>query len=328
MPVEELSSFQALETLEPDWLDLCDRDPNATPFQSPHWLLPWWKHFGSGELLALPTRENGRLAALAILCIFRDEDDPSESLGMFAGTGVTDYLDMLLAPGATAEETVACLSGANCAMWDLQQLRPSSLLLSCAVPDGVASDFEDQEACPVLSIAGAGGELSNLVSTHFRKKLRYYRRSLERTAPVTIESPDAASLDEALSALFELHAARWKQRGLPGVLADDAIQSFHREVAPRMLAAGALRMYVMRHGDRIIAVFYGFAHHNTVYYYLGGYAPDLEKLSPGTLIVAHAIEEAMRDGAAVFDFLRGAEEYKYAWGATDRMNRRRRIYRA
>ena len=93
-----------------------------------------------------------------------------------------------------------------------------------------------------------------------------------------------------------------------------------------MLDAGALRMYAMRIGDRIRAIFYGFAAHGTVYYYLGGYDPELEKISIGTTIVAHAIEEAVRDGATTFDFLRGAEEYKYAWGATDRMNRRRQLF--
>ena len=35
------------------------------------------------------------------------------------------------------------------------------------------------------------------------------------------------------------------------------------------------------------------------------------------------MEQAVRDGAKTFDFLRGAEEYKHAWGARDRMNRRR-----
>lgn len=327
MAVEQLSSFEALQTLESDWMRLLERDPNATPFQSPHWLLPWWRHFGSGELLALATRDDGALTALAPLCVFRDEDDPEESLGMLMGTGVSDYLDMLLAPGALASEIVQCLAEANCAMWDLQQLRPESSLLNAPLPDGAGSEVEDQEPCLLLLIAGAGEELSNLLSTHARKKLRYYRRSLERTAPVTIETPDTSSLGEALTALFDLHAARWQQRGLPGVLADDVIQAFHREVAARMLSAGSLRMYVMRHGERIIAVFYGFAQHDTVYYYLSGYAPELEKLSPGTLIVAHAIEEAVRSGARTFDFLRGAEEYKYSWGATDRMNRRRRIAR-
>jgi CelD/BcsL family acetyltransferase involved in cellulose biosynthesis len=87
-------------------------------------------------------------------------------------------------------------------------------------------------------------------------------------------------------------------------------------------------MYATRRDERIVAVFYGFAHGGTVYYYLSGYDPELEKLSIGTLIVAHAMEEAVRDGATTFDFLRGAEEYKYAWGATDRMNRRRQLFRS
>jgi len=86
-------------------------------------------------------------------------------------------------------------------------------------------------------------------------------------------------------------------------------------------------MYATRCNDRIVAVFYGFALHDTVYYYLSGYDPDLEKLSIGTILVAHAVEQAVRDGAQTFDFLRGAEEYKYTWGATDRMNRRRQLFK-
>jgi CelD/BcsL family acetyltransferase involved in cellulose biosynthesis len=87
-------------------------------------------------------------------------------------------------------------------------------------------------------------------------------------------------------------------------------------------------MYATRVNDRIVAVFYGFAHGGSVYYYLSGYEPELEKLSIGTLIVAHAVEQAVHDGATSFDFLRGAEEYKYMWGAKDRMNRRRQLFRA
>jgi len=109
------------------------------------------------------------------------------------------------------------------------------------------------------------------------------------------------------------------------MLADDVIQQFHREVAQAMLEARALRMYAMRVAGRVVAVFYGFADASTVYYYLSGYDPELENLSPGTLIVAHAIDCAVRDGATTFDFLRGAEDYKLSWGAKERMNRRRQL---
>ena len=50
-------------------------------------------------------------------------------------------------------------------------------------------------------------------------------------------------------------------------------------------------------------------------------------MSIGTVILAHAIDEAVREGCITFDFLRGAEDYKYAWGAQDRINRRRQLTR-
>ena len=323
MAVEELTSIEQLQAIERAWSDLWQQDPLATPFQSPQWVLPWIRHFASGEILTVAIRENGRLDAIAPCFILRDEDDPSESLGMLLGTGNSDYVDMLRAPDAAIDPVVDRLAAADCAMWDLQQLRVSSALLHVPAPPQWSDEVEDHDVCLVLSL----DDLGDATSTHFRKKLRYYRRSLEREGRLSIETPTADSIDEFMTALFDLHAARWKKRGLPGMLAAEVDQSFHRDVARGMLADGALRMYAMRLNDRIVAMFYGFANHGTVYYYLSGYDPALEKFSPGTVIVAHAVEEAVRDGAQTFDFLRGAEDYKYAWGATDRMNKRRRLIR-
>ena len=304
---------EELVALGPEWLDLWRRSPSATPFQSPMWLLPWWRHFGSDELHVIEIRERGRLEALAPLYILRDD---SESLGLFIGTGMTDYLDVL----ASREQCALIideLTKANCQVWDLQQLRPNTPILETRTPSGWSDNIEDQDPCLVLSLQGLS------LSTHFKKKLRYYTRSLEREGEVRFEEANAQNLDAMLESLFELHTARWQRRGMSGMLGDDVVRAFHSEVARAMFDAGALRMNSMRAGDRVVAVFYGFADSSAVYYYLSGYDPDLEKLSPGMLIVAHAIECAVRDGATTFDFLRGAEDYKYSWGAKDRLNRRR-----
>jgi CelD/BcsL family acetyltransferase involved in cellulose biosynthesis len=324
MQVDLITSLGELDTLAAEWSELWHRAPNATPFQSPHWLLAWWKHFGDGELAVCTARDGDRLSALAPLYVVRDPDS-DESLGMLLGTGVSDYLDVL----STADfaPLLARLLEINCQMWDLQQLRPSSPLLSATLPDGWGEYGEVMDQCPVLSLENAGDELQGLLSTHARKKLRYSRRTAEREAETVYEEATADSLDELLTALFELHAARWQQRGLAGVLADDVIQLFHRDAARRLLTAGALRMHAMRMNGRIVAVFYGFAHQSIIYYYLSGYDPSLDRLSLGTTLVAHAIEQAVRERATTFDFLRGAEEYKYSWGAVDRENRRRQLFR-
>jgi CelD/BcsL family acetyltransferase involved in cellulose biosynthesis len=313
MNTEVITDPEKLEALSPAWFDLC-----KTPFQTPMWLLPWWRNFGSNDLSVIVSRSGDEIDAIAPLYILRD-DDSDESLGLFLGTGISDYLDVI----GDASRVIDEMSKLNCQLWDLQQLQPSSSMLNVALPDGFSENVEDQEACPILPLT----TFETLGSTHFQKKLRYYRRQLERTGDVRIETPTAETLDDLLTALFDLHAARWKRRDLPGLLADDATQQFHRDAARRMLDAGLLRMYATRIDERIAAVFYGFALNGIVYYYLSGYDPALEKLSIGTILVAHAVEQAVRDGATTFDFLRGAEEYKYAWGATDRMNSRRQLFK-
>ncbi|HET7434931.1 MAG TPA: GNAT family N-acetyltransferase [Thermoanaerobaculia bacterium] len=313
MPATLLRSIDELRAVQTEWDALWRRDPRATPFQSPAWLLNWWDRFGGGDVAAVAVRDNDTLTGLTPLYVLRDEDS-GESLGMLIGTGISDYLDAL------GHFDPAPLAGFDCMLWDLQSLRPDSPILTASL-DGYSAIDEDQEPCPLLDLRGELG------SSHFRKKLRYLHRLAAREGNVSFESATRASLDEYLEALFALHAARWKLRGLPGVLADSTTQDFHRAVAASFLDSGTLRMYAMRIDTRIAAIFYGFAHHTTTYYYLGGYAPDLDRISPGTLIVAHAVEQAQREGHTTFDFLRGAEEYKYSWGATDRINRKRQWIR-
>jgi CelD/BcsL family acetyltransferase involved in cellulose biosynthesis len=149
------------------------------------------------------------------------------------------------------------------------------------------------------------------------RKWHYRRRRIEREGSVTYERATADTLDELLDALFALHGERWSTREMPGVLADGNVQAFHRDVAHALLDQGALRLYALRFDGRVSAVIYGFAHRGRTCFYIGGFDPADALLSPGSVIIGHAIEEAIREGCTAFDFLRGSETYKYRWGAVD-----------
>src|SRR3954451_4156155 len=177
---EVITEIEKLESLAPAWLELC-RKENVTPFQTPMWLLPWWRNFGSNDLSVIVSREGDRIDAIAPLYILRD-DDSDESLGLFLGTGISDYLDVIGDASLILED----MSKLNCQLWDLQQLQPSSSMLNVALPDGFSENVEDQEACPVLSFDGKTFE--DLRSTIFQKKLRYYLLSLEKKIMITKES--------------------------------------------------------------------------------------------------------------------------------------------
>jgi CelD/BcsL family acetyltransferase involved in cellulose biosynthesis len=117
---------------------------------------------------------------------------------------------------------------------------------------------------------------------------------------------------------FRLHESRWEPIVGHGVCADPVVREFQLQAAQRMLDAGMLRLHVLGIGQSTAAAYYGFAAKGAAYAYLSGFDPRFAQVSPGTQIVALAIEEAVREGARKFHFLRGGEAYKYAWGAVDR----------
>ena len=67
MPTEVITETDALTALESDWLDLCRRSPGVTPFQTPMWLLPWWRAFGSNDLAVIAARSEPARSAGAAL---------------------------------------------------------------------------------------------------------------------------------------------------------------------------------------------------------------------------------------------------------------------
>ena len=309
-------------SLREAWSELILRDRRATPFQSPQWLLPWWNHFrGDGELAVLATLDSrGVLAGLLPLYVIRDEE---ESLGLFVGSGVSDYLDTIGDIGAIGE----VLDEVECHLWDFHQLRADSPLLAPSTDvAGWDEEVENHESTFTLDLSHAV-DSGALLSPHARKHLRYSQRLLERQGKVTTQTADRGNVDRLMEAFFALHTLRWGARGLPGVLADPETQSFHRDVAHEMLAAGMLRLHSINVDDHPRAVFYGFTLHDTTYYYLSGFDPAFEEVGIGHLVVAHAIQRAIDERAHTFDFLRGDEAYKRRWGAIERETLRKQLVR-
>jgi CelD/BcsL family acetyltransferase involved in cellulose biosynthesis len=320
--VETIDDPSSLERLCPAWTRLWARCPQASAFLSPHWLLPWWRHLGEGALATVTVHCAGELVALAPMYRYRHPASGRRHLFPI-GIGTTDHLDMLVCPGWEQTGLAAILAHfAERDDWELlefPQLRRDSPLLRAPLPSGWRGEVIQGEVSPVLALRGAR---ALPVPGALAQNLRTARHRAERAGTLTHELANAQSLPEILHALAQLHARRWAERNQPGVLAAAAVQAFHREAAPALLEAGLLRLHALRLDGAVVAVLYALAdppscrepRHS---YYLGGFDPAARAISPGTLLIAHAIEQAMSEGACAFDFLRGAEPYKYRWGAVD-----------
>jgi CelD/BcsL family acetyltransferase involved in cellulose biosynthesis len=322
--IQELITLGELQVLEGAWLDLWHACPAATLFQSPAWLIPWWRHLGGPGLWTLAFRQQGQLVGLAPLFICQTSTSAPRQL-LLLGTGISDYLDILAKPGFETHVTTALFAHLAEAgeRWDIcvfHDLKPDSILRA-NTPSGPWRMQEiPQSVCPVLSLPEKVEALPTVVPHRTLEKLRYYRHRLEKTGSVCVERAAPENFEELFKTFLHLHSTRWSRQKSAGVLAGIALQTFHREAGLALLQLGALRLYALRASTQIIATIYCFHWRAQVLYYLSGFDPAFSQFSPGTLLIGHAIEEAIRESATEFDFLRGQEKYKYAWGAKDRPN--------
>jgi CelD/BcsL family acetyltransferase involved in cellulose biosynthesis len=327
--IEEITSPEALEALRDDWARLFAADPAASPFQHPAWLLAWRRAFLDGPgLWCLALRRSGELVGLAPFFIWTDPASGRRQLTLL-GNGLSDRQGLLVRPGAREAvlEAVAAWLVRSRRLWDavdFRDLPDGSPLLEIPLP-GRAERIEAEAPCPTLELpADAEAMLARLPRSR-RTDLRRCARRLGEIAPLRLTRADAASRGEHLAALARLHGARWRARGEAGVLSEEAVLGFHEAATAGLLAAGLLRLEALRLGERVVAVHYGLRRGVRGYSYLHAFDPELAAFGPGWLLMAESLAAAAREGVRRFDFLRGREPYKYAWGGRDQPQWRRRI---
>ena len=324
---------EALNRLREEWDDLLSRSVGATVYQTWEWNEAWWSVHGRRKrLLLLEFRDGGRLIGLAPLYVGHHLSTPLRRAA-FLGTGPSDYLGVI-ADDAHATAVAERLLDFVCEargfdLADLQQVRPSALLDAAAercshtVGDGRRVHLVTQEPCPQVVLPPSWSAYTSRLGKKMRSNIAYAQRRLARDFG-TVEMNLAASseLPAAMTSLFDLHQRRWRSRLLPGVLGTERVRRFHRIVAERFAARGWLRLHLLRIDGAVRAALYCFRYRDRYYYYLGGFDPALSRYSIGTLLTSDAIRQAIDEGCATFDFLRGAEPYKYRWAVEERFNHR------
>ncbi len=328
-----IECFEGIERLEPEWQNLWNADPDATPFHSPQWLIPWTRFlWGGGQLRVVTLRHEGRLVALAPFFLWGFGNRPETIRLSFLGSGITDYLGMISVrefADEAAEAIVQWLvdSRAEWDVCDLQELRTGSALVRTAA-QRLSIQPTQCNICPVVGLRDSFADQVAGLESKFRRNLRTAEKRLAAAGNLEFVRADAANLDQLLGRLFELHTGRWEERGLPGMFSSEALRNFHAEVARRFFRSGMLRLFGLLVNGECAAVQYNFAAKGRVYAYLSGFDRALARSSPGAVLLARSVEEAIEEGAREFDFLRHAEDFKHGWGATEHANQRLLISRS
>lgn len=312
MPVE---IFTQLDGAQPFWSDAMCR----SPFETHLWNSVYSRHFDVKPHI-LVARDNGNTAILPL-----KQDGRRPRILRFLSVAHSDYQDVLLGrsgvhdreDGRHAGCLSALLAGLKELEWELLEMAhvPEHSVLLKAVPQAFpGARVLPEEVCPVLALPDSWDVLLKSMKKKTRDKLKYYAKRAGARGGLEFQCSDRPrETGEAFETHLRLHRKRWAKRALPGVFYSHRIRAFHRDLSPKLAHHGLCRLYTMNVGGQPVGSLYGFPFRDTYYLYSIGYDPEFAEVSPGFLLVAHAIEDCISRGFREFDFLRGEEDYKFRW---------------
>lgn len=313
--IKTITNIDAIDLRQ--WQSLVARCPDSTVFQTPEWLLSWWRHLGAGEPFIIAAYEGDQLVGLAplykkprtILGVTRDELH-------FIGAGHSDYNlfsswdGSLAIVTALTDELARCIEAGACAqLAEIPQFSSTSICIDARLATGLTGlQRQGTTPCPRLQIRGNDAG----VGTVLRKdSLRRHYKALAKLGTIRIEhhiDPTAAAphLDE----LFRQHIARWDGTPFPSIFLKEANRHFYRDMVAALGHAQRMVLTTVHVNDAPAALHLGFRSRGDFIWYKPTFDPGLQKYSPGETLLKSLIEYAQAQGHAAFDFTRGDERFK------------------
>jgi CelD/BcsL family acetyltransferase involved in cellulose biosynthesis len=308
------------------WHQLFDAaDPTTTTFfQSWEWNVAWWNVYGARDR----KRKNWLVRV--------DDGENPVGIGPFFwqrrafgrkrmwehllwnGHELSPYPDVICA-GASRERMWDTLIRTACGRpgvrWlELRDIGESHPLMHWHA-DGFRVYKEEHE--PVLhwdipAEPGEGDSVLERVRPQFRRNIKKALRTFEAHGGLTWRFSTGVNA-EAMQALIELNLMRFHRNSF---FTNPSNGVFYRRLA--MLAPEKLFFATVSEAGRIIHVLCGFDDRNVLYYFMAGIDEARLELQPGIMNFYFTLTHAMEHGYRRFDFLRGAERYKYDLGAKPR----------
>jgi CelD/BcsL family acetyltransferase involved in cellulose biosynthesis len=337
MRVDVIDTTEALAALRDDWDAVYEVDPEAQFFLSWTWMSCWLAAIDSPWFI-LAARPDGEATPYVAFFPLWVETKERKSGGFYnnvymGGNYTADYTGFVCRPEYEEQALRALTARAKQLNWTqfrLEFLRASERRTALFMQAFPAAEFDvteisrvekdgiDNSLCPFLSLPADWDDyLDSRASANSRQKIRRLLRQVESTPAFRITHADGHTAERDIESLLRFWAERWgteKGRKL------DAILRNHRLMLRHAFGARALFLPVLWQHERpagALAILVD-ACKKSYLFFMGGRDATFDGPPAGTVLHAHSIRHAIRNGFAAYDFLRGNEPYKHSFGAEDR----------
>jgi len=309
--------------LQAAWQRLSAASPHASLFNTYEWCYCWAGTFGSRchPCILLAEDESGQAVGLLPGCL--DHTGTGRWVKLMGRDGVSgDHLDLLCLPQQhepSLSLVLDCLRDGRLAdgliMAEIHRNSPTATLLR---------DWSGQHGCPLreseprivprLELPASFDAYLETLSANMRYHVRRRTRTLTRTPGAAIRTArDPDDLEQALTNLFELHQRRWQRDRRPGNFGNPLKREFLRRFCRLAGPRDWVRAHVLELDGRVVGVLLAFHWRGTASFYQMGWDPDCPLPSPGVVLLANSVRQAIAERMRCYDFLRGDEAYKWKW---------------
>lgn len=315
--IEQLASAWDALALQSEFVDI---------FATSGFARAWWRAYGAQRTLRLVVIEDasGALRLVAPLCI----DHARPSILKMVGYFRADYNNVICRAGdsESIQQLFAFLR--QLPGWCLMTLEnvPSHAAVLNHFPHACAPDASKlTKLGSWLSVYRPLAfrqtlhlhprihgvrlhELRNLLEEkHYRKHVNWFGR--QGTLCYSVLA-DPAEIRSRLDEFMDLHVREWTARNGRSLFLDQENRVFYRFLIDDLREYDAVRLHTLTLDGRLIAAHFGFEWNRRVYYYKPCYEPDFAQHSPGRLLLAHIIRDAVDGHLEEVDMLYGSESYK------------------
>lgn len=308
---------ESFVSLNSYWADF-KQDLNwNTLFVLPSWSEVWWQIFGSDlQLYLRAVRQGEKIIGIAPLLV------KGEIASIIGGTDVCDYLDFIVTPGMEDDFFNVLLNDLEqqgIRQLNVKPVRPDSTVLTNLVPIARQRKYEvfccEEGVSVELDLPATWDDyLAKLTKKQRHEVKRKLRRLWEadnveyRCVKVNQEVGDFINTFLKLFSLSREDKANFMTAQM---------ESFFRLLAETMAKIGLLRVGILEINKLPTAIIMGFDYNNMMYLYNSAYNPEYSYLSVGLLSKVLCIKDSIQRGTKKWDFLKGAEPYKYHIGGKE-----------
>jgi CelD/BcsL family acetyltransferase involved in cellulose biosynthesis len=316
--VERFGDWSAVGLGEAGWNRLVERCRTPTPFALWQFQTTWHRTFTDGTLHLLAAQD-GAGEWVGLLPLYEAPTPEGPALRLVGGTDVADYLDLIAVDGREDEVWKALLPALAELPGRAVDLRPvpagsptAALLPALAASAGLACRVAVEDRCPVIALPASWDAYLAGLSGKDRHELRRKLRRADAAGPRLEVGRTPADVGRLIDGFLALHR---KSKAGKARFMDLRMEGFFREVVDALAAAAVAAVWTLWLEDRPAASVVCLEHAGALGLYNSGFDPEARALSPGVVLIARTIEDAIARGLRRYDFLRGDEPYKYGFGA-------------